>query len=188
MLPKALDGRAQAVIWLAIGLALLGAGVAAIYFSTRNDLLTSYRDAPACTALDDALAGKDCRYTATATVTEISGDPGGSAVFFDLPGSYSPFYWAVLPRGTRTDSSLSVGSQVQVELWRYRVTRLAGEATAANPENDPRPGNLLAIGGLLSLLGLAAGIAAGRAWRVDHSQPARVGEMNPVATSDALWH
>jgi hypothetical protein len=184
-------GRARAVTSLAIGLGLLAAGVAALYFSTRNELLTSYKSAPTCTAFEDAMAGKDCRYTGTGTVTDISPESAGVSVYFDAPGPYSPFFRARLPLETQPNSSISVGSQVPIEFWRFRVTKFAGAATADNPVNDPRPRDLLEIGLLITALGLGASI-----WAIVTARDADLGAgsqltmaatMSPIATSDALW-
>lgn len=178
--------RFQTVVLTAIGVALLSAAVAAIFASSRNDLLDSYNSAPTCAGLSDAVVGKDCRYTTTATVNGIFGDPGGVWVDFDIPGTYTPFSSAMLPN-REPPSSLSVGSQVQVEIWRLRVTRIADATTAANPVNDTRPGDLLEIGLLLIPLSLAALV-----WAALIIQRGRGAEgeptMSPVAISDALWH
>lgn len=183
--------RARALIPLAIGLALLAAGVAALYLSTRNDLLNSYNSAPTCVAFADAVAGQNCRYTGTATVTAIEPDGGGVSVYFDVPGPHSGFFWARLPLDAQTASSISVGSPVSVEFWRFHVTRLGGAATADNPVNDPRPGDFLAIGLLITALGLGASIwaivIARDADRGARSRLTIAATMSPIATSDALW-
>src|SRR5689334_13750274 len=92
--------RAQGVAWLIIALALLaGAGVAT--YSSRDDArLRSYASAPPCASLDDALAGKFCRYTTTATVTDIVGDTSGTDVYFEVPGASVPSYDARVPGDT----------------------------------------------------------------------------------------
>jgi hypothetical protein len=178
------------VVRLAAGLGLLTGAIVALYFSTQNALLTSYNAAPTCPALADAAAGRDCRYTTTATVTEVFGDDHGTSVDFDLQGSYSPFPAARLPRDVQTDT-LVPGSQVQVELWRHRVTKFDGARTADNPALDPRPGNLLVIGLLLLPLGVGATV-----WGIVHAlHQVRGGQgqatasptMSPVAFSDVLW-
>ena len=183
--------RAPAVIPLSIGLALLVFGVAALYFSTRNDLLNSYNSAPICADFADAVAGKNCRYTGQATVTNVSPDSGGAFIDFAVPGSIQPVFRARLPLGAQPNSSISLGSQVLVEFWRFRVTRLAGAATADNPVNDPGPGDLLTIGLLITALGLGASIwaiaIARDADRGARSQLTIAATMSPIATSDALW-
>jgi hypothetical protein len=178
------------VVSLAIGLGLLMGAIAALYFSTQNDLLTSYKAAPYCPALADAAAGKDCRYSAAATVTQLAGDGGGTSVYFSVLGPYTPLFEARLPPDIQTDA-LVPGSQVQVELWRLRVTKFNGANTADNPANDPRPGTLLVIGLLVLPLGLGATgwgiVAAGRRARAAHGQETATPSMSPVAFSDVFW-
>jgi hypothetical protein len=173
------------VVSLAIGLGLLIGAIAALYFSTQNDLLTSYKAAPECPALADAAAGKDCRYTAAATVTQLDGVEGGTLVYFSVKGAYTPFFGARLPREAQTDA-LVPGSQVQVELWRLRVTKFDGANTADNPANDPRPGTLLVIGLLVLPLGLGV-----TGWAIvsarHHDRATAMPTMSPVAMSDVLW-
>jgi hypothetical protein len=184
------DARARAVVPLAIGLALLAGGVVTLYSSTRNDLLNSYNSAPTCAAPADALAGKYCRYTGTATVTDITPDGRYVGIYLEVLGPYGPFS-ARFPPDTHTTSSISVGSQLQVELWQFRVTKLAGAATADNPVNDPRSGDLLVIGLLITALGLGASIwAIVIARNPDRGARSRLtiaATMSPIATSDALW-
>lgn len=182
--------RAQAVVGLAIGLGLLAGAGAALYFSTQNDLLKSYNAAPGCASLADAAAGKDCRYTATATVTQLGGDDHGTSVYLDVQGPYSPFFVARLTREVQVDT-LVPGSQAQVELWRFRVTKFDGAITSDNPASDPRPGTLLVIGLLLLPLGLGATgwglVAAVRQLRAAPGEGTATPTMSPVAMSDVLW-
>lgn len=175
-----------ATVWLAIAFALLTGALASFYFSTRNDSLSAYQSAPTCASLDDAAAGKNCRFSTAAIVTQVTGDANQMEVYFNIPGPYGPYYRATLPGAAVPNSSISAGSQVQVEVWGYRVTKLGGVATADNPQNDPRPGTFFLIGLLLGPLGLIAVVAARRTWRDDQSRPS-AGTMNPVATSDLLW-
>ena len=178
--------RAQALIWLAIGLALLIAGVAAIYSSTGNDLLTAYGSAPACSSFNDANAGKDCRYAGTAMVTNMSRDGGETDIFFEFPAWHTPFFEARLSATAQPTAAIHVGSQVQFELWRYRVTRLAGVDTLDNPAEGSSQGILHAIGLLLLVLSASAMFVARRTWRTDQDAPSGP-TMSPVATNDALW-
>jgi len=178
------------VVSLAIGLGLLVGAIAALYFSTQNDLLTSYKAAPPCAALADAAAGEDCRYTAAATVTELVGDENGPYVYLRVQGPYTPFFEAHLAGEVQSDL-LVPGSLVQVELWRLRVTKFDGANTADNPANDPRPGTLLVIGLLVLPLGLGATgwgiVAARRQARAAQGQETATPSMSPVAFSDVFW-
>src|SRR5690349_21531930 len=143
-------GRVQArgVVWLAVGVVLVAGAGAAIYSSRDDTQLRAYTAAPPCASLDDALAGKDCRYTVAATITDSGRDTAGTELFFTIRGTSDPAYFAVVPG----DTSITVGNQVQVEFWRMRVTKVGNTITADNPASDPRAGNLLEIGVLLALL------------------------------------
>jgi hypothetical protein len=178
--------RTLATVWLAIAFALLTAAMVSLYFSTQNYSLSAYERAPHCASLDDAAAGRNCRFDTAAIVTQVTGDANQMEVYFKVPGTYSPYYRATLPSGAVPSSSIGAGSEVQVEIWGYRVTRLGGVATADNPQNDPRPGTFRLIGLLLVPLGLIAVVAARRTWREDQRRPPAE-TMNPVATSDLLW-
>lgn len=173
------------LVWLAIGLALLAGSAVALYFSTRNDALAAYSSAPACATLADAVAGNDCRYTLTAQITQLGGYGDTTDVYFDVPGQYVPFWMGTVP-GTGT--SLIAGAQIQVEVWRLKVTRIEGAPTTDNPALDTRPRTLQVIGGLLLILGLGATagaifVARRRARVAPGGEPS----MNPVAMSDVLW-
>jgi hypothetical protein len=157
---------------------------AAIYSSRDDTQLRSYNAAPLCASLDDALAGKDCRYTVAATITDSAGDGTGTDLFFDIPGASGGSYWARVPGNT----SLTVGSQVQLEFWMMRVTKVGNTITVDNPAGDPRSGNLLEIGLLLALLGIGALLMARRSWRDDRNQPSTGAALRPIATSDLLNH
>jgi hypothetical protein len=173
------------IVWLVIGLTLLGAAVVALYSATRNDRLAAYHSAPPCASLESANGGADCRYIATGTVTFVAGDTGDTVtVYFDVPGSFSPFFGARLSRG----GPVNVGDSVQIELWEGRVTKLGGESTDDNPENDPLPRLLVAIGALVMPLGLGA-----LAWGFIRARRERrggeltsEGDMSPLAMSDVL--
>src|SRR5689334_2016841 len=118
VLPKAPRSlSARVLVWLVLGPALLAASATALYFSSRNDALTAYNSAPACSTFADAVAGKDCRYTTTATVSMVIGLENAVEVYFDVPGRYSPFFTARLPV---SETSLTEGDQVQVELWQSK--------------------------------------------------------------------
>jgi hypothetical protein len=187
---KARGARAQILVWLILGVALLFGAITALYFSTQNELLSSYRAALVCASREDADAGRDCRYTAPATVTAILGSPGGDSVDLALPELYGPSFTARLAAGSVADT-LHVGDQVSIELWRYRVTQLAGRSTLDNPVNDPRPRDLLFLGLPLLLLGLGATgwglISARRARGGEEGDLTSAARMSPIATSDALW-
>jgi hypothetical protein len=181
--------RAVGVIWLVIGIVLLIGAAAALYFSRDDSQLRAYSSAPACASVDEAIAGKDCRYTAMATVTGINGDGSSTYVSFDLVGeSYTPFGDAAVPRSVQPDVEIPIGSQVQVVIWRQQVTRIANLTTAANPVNDPRQGNLGAIGLLLLLLGAGALLMARRMWRDDSGQLSTAAALKPVAAIDLMSH
>lgn len=184
---KAHGPGTQAAVWLAITLILLAGAVASFYFSLQNYALSAYESAPSCASLGEAEAGKNCRFSTVAIVTQVTGATNQMEVYFDIPAPYSPYYRATLSSDAVLGSSIGAGSQVQVEVWGYRVTRVAGLATTDNPQNDPRPGTFLVIGVLLIPLGLIAAVAALRTWRDGQSRPPS-GTMNPVATSDLLWH
>ena len=176
--------RFQGVAWLAVGVALLTGAGAAIYSSRDDTQLRSYTAAPPCASLDDALAGKDCRYTTTARVTDSMGDGGGTDLDFEIPGTAGPSYMARVP----SDTSIAVGSQVQVEFWMMRVTKVGNTTTADNPANDPRSDYLLEIGLLLAFLGIGALFMARRMWRDDHDQTSMNATLTPVAASDLMNH
>jgi hypothetical protein len=180
--------RAQGVIWLAFGLALLAGAGAAMFFSRDNTQLRAYNSAPLCASVADAMDGKDCRYTTTAPVTQLVGDQAGTDIYFHLPGTYGPDYQARLPNAVQLDPSIRVGSQVQVELWMYHVTKFANLITADNPANDPRPGYLQEIAALLALLGVGAAVMARHVWRDDRDQVSMAAAMTPVAASDLMTH
>jgi hypothetical protein len=177
--------RTLATVWLVIGVGLFAGSAASLYLSTQNYALTAYNSAPACVSAEDLVAGKDCRYTGTATVSGITPEWDGSSIYFDLSGQYIPYFRARLAYGTPQIDSLSVGGQVTVEVWRSRVTRLAGAATLDNPVNDPIPGTLRVIGFLLAIVGAVVTVRKpGRTNRGDDGpQPS----LAPVGVSDALW-
>ena len=171
------------LVWFGIALALLAGAVVALYPSIKNDGLVAYNSAPACTTLDDAVAGKSCRYTFTAQVTDLGGDGRSTDVFFDVPGQDIPFWKATLPD---TNPAVVVGSQVQVEVWQLKVTRIEGAPTTDNPATDSRLATLQVIGAILLVLGVgatAAGIVAARRRHGNAASPT----MSPVAMSDVLW-
>ena len=179
-----------ALAGIGIGLALVVTALTAIYFSTRNDLLAEYRSSPVCASFADALAGSSCRYAGTATVTNLEGDPGGQSVYLSFPGTYVQSFRATFAVDSAAASLLITGDQVQVEIWRSRVTRVAGADTADNPANDSRPGDFRDIG--LLLLPIGVGVTA---WSFVATRRLRRGDsdsatptMGPVAVSDALWH
>ena len=181
---KVSGATALTMVWLAIGLGLLAASATALYFSGRNDALNAYRSAPACASIADAVAGLSCRYTVTASVTQVVGDPGSTDVYFDVPGQYSPFFVARL---ALSDPSPGQGDLTQVELWQGRVTRIGGNNTLDNPAADPRLGTSLVIGLLLLPFGLGA-----TTWGIVRLRRRRDGSaasptMSPVAMSDVLW-
>ena len=171
------------LVWFGIALALLAGSAAALYSSTKNDALVAYNSAPACATLDDAMAGKSCRYTFTAQVTDLGGRGQTTDVFFDTPGQYTSFWMGTLPNA---NPPVVVGSQVQVEVWQFKDTRIEGAATTDNPVNDSRPRALQVIGAILLLFGVgatAAGIAGARRRPGHAASPT----MSPVAMSDVLW-
>jgi hypothetical protein len=181
---------AQTLVWLALGFGLLAASVAALYFGSHNERLAAYASAPACSTFADVVAGTNCRYATTGRVTYVSGDGTITEVDLYVPGQeYRPFFFARL---RASETSLGEGDQVQVEFWQTQVTKLDGAITADNPANDPQPGILLTIGLLLLPLGLgAAGWGLVRAWRGMRGQLGQATStpnMNPVPTSDVLWH
>jgi MYXO-CTERM domain-containing protein len=176
--------RAQGVVWLALGVALLTAAGVAIYASRDDSRLRAYAVAPACASLDEALAGNDCRFTTTAIVTDIIGDGGGTDLDLEIPGTFGPGYTARIPGQT----SITNRSQVQVEFWMQRVTKVGNTTTADNPASDPRSDYLLEIGLLLALLALGALFMARRLWRDDESQPSMNAALTPVAASDLMNH
>ena len=163
----------------------------ALYLSTRNDALTAYNSTPACVSVEDAVAGKDCRYTGTATVSAITPDVDGTNAYVDVSGVYIPSLRARVGSGFTQVPSLSVGDQVTVEVWRSRVTRLAGAATLDNPVNDPTPDTSRVIGFLLAPLGLGAIVGAvvtGRkSSRSNRDGAGPQPSLAPVGVSDALW-
>jgi hypothetical protein len=175
--------RAQGVAWLAVGVALLTGAGAAIYSSRDDSRLRAYTAASPCASLDDALAGKDCRYTTTARVTASVREWGGTRLYLEDLGTFSP-YDALVPG----DTSIAVGGQLQVEFWMVRVTKVGNTTTADNPANDPRPVYLLEIGLLLTLLGIGALFMARRMWRDDDGQPSMSATLTPVAASDLMNH
>lgn len=172
-------------VGLVITLLVAGAGCGAIVFSTRNDALAAYRAAPACASLDQAEAGKACRITETATITLVAFDGVTSEtdVYFAFPGPYIPPSPARLPTGTIVTWTVAVGEQVPVEVWGYRVTKIAGVPTVDNPANDPGPTNLRITGVLLVVLGGAAALALIFLRRLSTSSS----NLAPVAISDVLW-
>ena len=181
---------AQTFVWLGLGLGLLAASIATLYFGSHNERLTAYASAPACSTFADVVAGTNCRYTTTGRVTQISGDGTITEVDLYVPGQeYRPFFFARL---RASDTSLGEGDQVQVEFWQKHVTKLDGAITADHPANDTQPGILLAIGFLLLPLGLGAAgwglVRARRGMRGQLGQSAPSPSMNPVPTSDVLWH
>ena len=160
--------------------------------STPSADAKAYESAPTCAGIVEAQAGKACRYTATATVTAISGSPDLTYVSFELP-AYGPFLTAAMPPNAGTDSgwSLVVGGPAQVELWRARVTRVDGAPTNDNPESDPRPGTMRSIAFLLAALGLGF-----IAWALLRARARRNGReggigvqvgLGPIAVGDGLW-
>jgi hypothetical protein len=183
---QARGARVQAVLMAAISLALLGGAATAIYFSRSDPLVSSYNSAPACATLADAEAGQNCRFTATATVTEIDGTGDGVSVYFQLPGSFAGYSRAGLPAGVQPDSSIGVGSTVRVEVWGLHVTKLGDVNTVDNPASDPTFAHLLQIGLLLALFGVIAVVWAVLRTR-SASEPAAP-SLNPIATSDAIFH
>ena len=171
------------LVGLIVGPGLLAASLAALYFSTRNDDLTAYRAAPPCASFEDAVAGKDCRYTMTATVSEVVADNTVDSIYFDVPRHYSPFFVARVAAG---DVPVGAGDQAQVEVWRLKVTKIDGIATHDNPATDPRVTNLRIIGLLLLPLAVAAiggSVVAARRPTATAGSPT----MSPVAMSDVLW-
>jgi hypothetical protein len=175
--------RAQGVIVLAFGVALLAGAAAATYVSRDDSQLRAYNSAPSCASLDDAIAGKACRYTTTAFVTGSGGGNNANAdVYFRLSGTY---FDATVPNA---DVSIAVGSQVPVEIWAGRVTKIAKLTTTANPVNDPRPGTLREIAALLAMLGMGSLLMARRLWRDDRGWPSMAAAMTPVAASDLMTH
>jgi hypothetical protein len=180
-----------AFVWLVIGVGLFIGSTASLYLSTRNDALVVYNAAPRCAALKDVVAGKDCRYTATATVSAITLDPDGTSVYFDVSGGYIPYFRARFENGTTQSPTLSVGDQVTVEFWRSRVTQIAGAATLDNPANDQTPGTFMAIGFLLmplSLGAIAGAVATARKpSRSNQGDDGPQPSLAPVGVSDALW-
>ena len=180
---KGVPAIALVFVWFGIGFALLAGSVVALYSSTKNDALGAYNSAPACATLDDAVAGKSCRYTFTAQVTDLGGDGQSTDVFFDIPGQYTPFWKGTLPDA---NPSVVVGSEVQVEVWQLKVTRIEGAATTDNPASDTRPRTLQVIGALLLVLGVGAtapAIVGARRRQGYAASPT----MSPVAMSDVLW-
>lgn len=173
---------AQTVVWLFLGLGLLAGSAAALYFSGGNDLQAAYDSAPTCATFADAEAGKNCRYTATATVTNVVMGSGGVEVYFQVPGSYFPRFSATL-----RDTSLRDGDQVQVEFWQLKVTRMAGAITVDNPANYTLPGVLRAIGLLLLPLGVCAAAWGVVKMRKIGGRGGPAPGMGPVAMSDVLW-
>lgn len=173
------------MVGLVITLLVAGAGCVAIFFSTRNDALAAYNAAPACASLGEAEAGKGCRITETATITLVAWDGVMSEtdIYFAFPGPYIPPSPARLPAGILVTRTVAVGAQVPVEVWGYRVTKIAGVTTEDNPANDPRPGNLRITGVLLAVLGCAAALALMLLRRLSTSSSS----MAPIAMSDVLW-
>lgn len=171
---------------MAISLGLVAGSAAALYFSSRNDLLTAYNSSPACATFADAMAGGDCRYTASGMVTQVIDENGSVEVELYVPGLYA-FSAAKLPMN---DKPLTQGDPVEVEFWDMKVTRLDGMATADNPANDPRSGTLLVIGLLVLPLGLGAtawGIVAARRHMRGTTESMLTPGMGPLAGSDVLW-
>jgi hypothetical protein len=120
-----------------------------------------------------------------ATITDSGRDTAGTELYFQIPGTPPlPGYRAVVPG----DTSITVGSQVQVEFWGMRLTKVGNTITADNPASDPRAGNLLEIGVLLALLGIGALLMARRSWRDDRDQASTSDGLRPIATSDLLNH
>lgn len=179
----------RAVILLAIGLAVLAGATAAFYFCFRDaQLLSSYNSAPVCPTLTDALAGKKCRYSGTATVLYMSQESGTAYIYFALPGLNDRQFSARLPLFIRPDSS--AGDQVPVEFWSGHVTRLGDAVTADNPKSLPRSGDLLAIGVMLVPLGVGVTLLAAatvRRARGDQTELSVAATMTPIAASDALF-
>ena len=169
------------IVGLAISALLIGAGGAAIYLSTRNPALDAYNSAPTCASLQDAAAGKDCRFTESATITDGTGT-SLSYINFAFPGAYVPYGYARLPDGLFL--SQVAGDRVAVEVWGYRVTKIAGHATADNPANDPTQSDLRTTGVVLAVIGFGATLITLLSWR--GSPPSSPGV--PIAVSDALWH
>src|ERR1700674_2163976 len=100
----ALSAKPRAVILLAIGLALLAGATVAFYFSVHDaQLLSSYNAAPVCPTLTDALAGKECRYSGTATVLYTSQESGTAYIYFALPDLNDRQFSARLPLFIRPD-------------------------------------------------------------------------------------
>jgi hypothetical protein len=166
------------IVGLVVGVLLLAAGAAAIYYSTRNYALDAYNSAPNCASLDDAAAGKDCRFMETATITSGTGT---SDIYFAFPGPYVPYGHARLPDGVIVKHI--EGDRVAVEVWGYRVTKIAGVATADNPANDSRLADLRATGVVLAVIGFGAIVLALLPWRRDTPSAG----ISPIAVSDALW-
>jgi hypothetical protein len=185
MIHRARGVSVQAAIMLAIGLALLGGAAAAIFSSQSDPLINSYNSAPTCASLADAAAGKNCRFTSTATVTQIQGNGETVSVYFSLPGPPTGFWVAIL---VQPDSSISEGSTVPVEVWGsgMRVTKLGDTNTVDNPTSDPTFGRLLQIGLLLAVFGVIAVVWA--VVRTRNSGEPAAPSLNPIATSDAIFH
>jgi hypothetical protein len=171
------------IVGLALGILTVVAGCAAIYLSTRNDALAAYNSAAACASLADAEAGRECRITEPATIISlVASDSNTTDIYFAFAGRYTPSSPATLPDGITVSQNLTVGTQVPVEVWGTRVTRIAGIATMDNPVNDPAPGALRIIGFLLVVTGFAVPLTP-RLWdRLPKSSPG-----NAIAVADALW-
>jgi hypothetical protein len=171
------------IVGLVISIPAVSAGCAAIYLSTFNSALNAYNSAPRCASLGEAEAGKDCRISEPATITQVRRDGDTADIYFGLPGPYIPSSPARLPAGVVVSGTVAVGAEVPIEVWGYRVTKIAGVTTADNPENDPRPVNLRITGALLAVLGCATALAL-MMWR---RFPASSPDMSPIAVSDAIW-
>lgn len=173
------------MIGLAISILAVGGGCAGIYLSTRNDALAAYNAAPACASLGEAETGKNCRITETATITLVTwdGDKSETDVYFAFPGPYLPPSPARLSAGIGAAPTFATGAQVPVEVWGYRVTRIAGVTTVDNPANDPQLANLRITGVFLAVVGCIAAIALIFLRRLSTSSSS----MTPIAVSDAIW-
>lgn len=173
------------IVGVVITLLVAGAGGVAIFLSTRNDALAAYNAAPACASLDEAETGKDCRITETATVRLVAWDNVASEtdIYFAFPGPYIPPSPARLPSGAVVTRTLAIDDQVPVEVWGYRVTKIADMTTADNPANDPRPANLRITGVLMVVLGCAAALALMLLRRLSTSSSS----LAPIAMGDVLW-
>ena len=170
------------LVGLALGILTVGAGCTVIYLSTRNDALAAYNSAPACASLGEVEAGRQCRITAPATITLVTFDSSTTDVYFSFAGQYTPSSPAMLSDGIVVSQNLDVGTQVPVEVWGDRVTRIAGTATADNPVNDPLPESLRIIGVLLVVIGFAIPLTP-KLWdRLPKSSPGTA-----IAIADALW-